>query len=317
MRAVRYHEHGGPEVLTVDTIDTPEPGDGEVLVDVRAAAINPVDTYFREGSYEPPGLPMIPGSDLAGVVTETGPGVDVAPGDRVFATGLGNGQQGTCAEQAVVPVEFLAPIPESVEFTTAAASALVGVTAFRALVARSGLEPGERCLVHGGNGGVGHMAVQLAATTGASVTTTARPQYHEQLHELGADDVLDYGEEALESAVRHAGAPDVILDHRLDDYLSFDVRVAAQGGRIAAIGNTDPAATFENVPATRGKEITVNHVSMFNTPDIGAVLDRLGRLAATGAVAAVVDREYDLAGVADAQEAVRSESFLGKFVVVP
>ena len=318
MRAVRYHDHGGPEVLIVEEIPAPDPGHGEVLVDVRAAAVNPVDTYFREGSYAPPELPMIPGSDLAGVVAAVGPEVDdYEEGDRVFATALGNDHQGTCAEQAVVPTEFLAPLPGSVSFETGAASALVGATAFQALIARSGLEVGESCLVHGGNGGVGHLAVQLADAAGTSVTTTARPTYRDRLRELGADTVLDYGRDDLESAIEAAGAPDVLLDHRLDDYLSLDVRVAAHGGRIAAIGNSDPAATFENVPATRGKEVTVNHVSVFNTPDVSAVLERLARLMDDGDFGAVVAREYDLEGVAEAQESVLSESVFGKFVVVP
>jgi NADPH2:quinone reductase len=317
MRAVRFHEHGGPEVLTVDDIERPTPGDGELLVEVEAAAVNPVDTYFRDGAYEPGELPWIPGSDCAGTVAAVGGGTEYAVGDRVFATGLGNWLQGTCAEYALVPESHAARLPEGVGFDAGAAVALVGVTAFQTLVAACSLEPGERALVHGGSGGVGHVAVQLADAAGARVTTTASPESHDRLRELGADDVLDYRRDDLETAVVEAGRPDVVLDHRLDDYLQFDVDVAAQGARIAAIGNTDPDATFENVPQCRGKSLSVHHVSMFNTPEFGAVLGRLGTLVADGELLPVVARRYGLAEVADAQEAVMTESFFGKLVVEP
>ena len=317
MRAVRYHEHGGPDVLRVEDVSRPEPGAEELLVAVEAAAVNPVDTYFREGSYPPGELPWIPGSDVAGVVEEAGEDTDLEAGDRIVATALGNDHQGTCAEYAVVPEAFAAPLPDSVGFEQAAAGALVGVTAWQSLIAACGLEPGGRALVHGGNGGVGHLAVQLAATTGADVTTTAGPEYHDRLEDLGAETVLDYAREDVEDAILEAGEPDVILDHRLDDYLGLDCRVAGFDADIAAIGNTDSEATFPNVPAARGKALTVHHVSMFNTPDIGGVLERLVRLYERGDIEPVVAETYDLEDVADAQVDVLEESVLGKLVVVP
>ncbi|MFD1588975.1 NADPH:quinone reductase [Halorientalis brevis] len=318
MRAVRYHEHGGTDVLQVDEIDRPTPAGGDVLVDVAAAAINPVDTYFREGSYEPATLPMIPGSDVAGTVAAVGEGVTAfEEGDRVFATGLGNDRQGTCAEYVAVPTDSLARLPDSVDFRTGAASALVGVTAWQSLIAAGDLEPGARALVHGGSGGVGHMAVQLADATGARVTTTASPTYHDRLRDLGADDVFDYGRDDLADAIAAAGQPDVVLDHRLDDYLSLDAEVAASGATIAAIGNADLQACFENVPRCRGKALTVEHVSMFNTPDMGAVLDRLAVLMADGNLDAEIAHTYDLDGIAEAHRAVLEDSYFGKLVVEP
>lgn len=318
MRAVRYHEHGGPETLRVDEIDRPEPTANEVLVSVEAAGINPVDTYFRDGSYQPAQLPWIPGSDCAGTVVEAGDAVArVDEGDRVFATGLGNSLQGTCAEYVAVPESHLAVLPDSVSFEVGAGVALIGVTAWQTLVEACGLEPAERVLIHGGSGGVGHVAVQLAAATGARVTTTASPGYHSRLAELGADDVFDYARDDLADAVVDAGRPDVVLDHRLDDYLSFDMEVAAQGGRVGAIGNTDSAATFEDVPRCRAKALSVHHVSMFNTPDFGAVLDRLAVLMEDGELTAEVARRYDLDDVADAHRDVLDDSFLGKLIVTP
>jgi len=317
MEAVRFREHGGPEVLGVEEVDRPDPGEDEVLLEVEAAAVNPVDSYFREGSYPPGALPWIPGSDAAGTVAAVGDGAGYEVGDRVFATGLGNSDPGTCAEYVAVPEDLLAPLPDGVDFATAAAVALVGVTAWQSLVAACDLRPADRALVHGASGGVGHVAVQLADAAGARVTATASPAYHDRLVDLGADDVFDYRRDDLQAAVAAAGRPDAVLDHRLDDYLGFDAEVAAHGATVAAIGNEGPSATFEDVPACRGKELTVDHVSMFNTPDMGGVLARLGRLVADGELTAVVAREYDLSGVGEAQRAVMEDSFLGKLVVRP
>ncbi|WP_227373632.1 NADPH:quinone reductase [Haladaptatus halobius] len=318
MRAVRFHEHGGPEVLRVDDIDRPDLNDDELLVSVRTTAVNPVDTYFREGSYRPGDLPWIPGSDFAGVVEAVGVDVEeFAEGDRVFGTGLGNDRPGTCAEYVATPTDRVAHLPEGVGFDEGAAVALVGVTAWRALVDHAGLEPAESCLVHGGSGGVGHVAVQLAAATGARVTTTASGQYHDRLDALGTRTVLDYARDDLADAVREAGEPNVILDHRLDDYLQFDADVAAQGARVVGIGNEDVEAGFENVPAARSKELTVTLMSMFNTPDISAVLARLARLVADGKIVPEIAQVYSLDEVDAAQRDVIEESFLGKLVVEP
>ncbi|UPV74611.1 NADPH:quinone reductase [Halorussus limi] len=319
MRAVRYHEHGGPDVLKVEDAEKPEPDDGEIRVEVRAAGVNPVDTYFREGSYEPPELPMIPGSDLAGVVDAVGEGVDdFAAGDRVFATGLGNDRQGTYAEFAVAPTDRVAHLPESVDFAQGAAAALVGVTAWRALVDHAELDPAETCLVHGGSGGVGHVAVQLADAAGARVVTTASEEYHARLEELGAHAALDYRREDLADAVvEAAGRPDAILDHRLDQYLDFDAEVGAQGVRVVGIGNTEPAAGFENIAAARGTEMALHLMSMYNTPDMAVVLRKLAQMLAEGDLDPQISARYDLDHAADAQRAVLHDSFLGKLVVEP
>jgi NADPH2:quinone reductase len=318
MRAVRYHEHGGPEVLTVEDVDRPTPADDELLVAVGAAAVNPVDTYFREGSYPPGDLPWTPGSDFAGEVAAVGDAVDgFAPGDRVFGTALGNDRPGTCAEYVAAPTDRVVRLPNGVGFEEGAAVALVGVTAWRALVDHAGLEPAERCLVHGGSGGVGHVAVQLGAAVGARVTATASERYHDRLDPLGADDVLDYARDDLADAVRDAGAPDVVLDHRLDDYLQFDADVAARDARVVGIGNRDAAAGFEDVPAARSKELTLTLMSMFNTPDVAAVLERLARLVADGEIAPEIADSYGLDAVDEAHRAVLEESFCGKLVVEP
>jgi NADPH2:quinone reductase len=318
MRAVRYHEYGDPDVLAVETVDRPEPRADELLVEVHAAAVNPVDTYFRTGEYTPAGLPMIPGADFAGTVTATGPGVQShEPGDRVFGTGLGRNRQGTYAEYAVGPEDNLAKLPDGASFQEAAAVALVGVTSWRALMDHGGLALGDTCLVHGGSGGVGHVAVQLAAAGGATVIATARPEYQDRLAELGADSTFDYRREDLAEAVIDAGRPDVILDHRLDDYLQFDATVGHVGTRVVGIGNTNPAAGFEDVAAARAKDLQLVLMSMFNTPSYRPILSQLATRMDEGDLQPEIARTYDLAEAAAAQRAVLDDQFLGKLVVEP
>jgi NADPH:quinone reductase-like Zn-dependent oxidoreductase len=319
MRAVRYHEHGGPEVLTVEEVDPPAAGPDEVVVDVAAAGVNPVDTYFREGAYEPYTLPMVPGVDAAGEVVAVGETVtEYDPGDAVVATGLSMDHQGACAERVAVPTDRLAALPDDVDPVAAGGAGVVGVTAWRALIDHAALRPTESVLVHGGSGGVGHVAVQVAAAAGARVVTTAAPEYRDRLLALGADRVLDYDRDDLADAVRDAtGGADVILDHRLDDYLQFDAEVAAQGGRIVGIGENDPAVGFSDDGVARGKDLEYQFMSMFNTPTLAVPLRRLARLFAADDLTVEVARTYDLDGVAAAHRDVLSDSFLGKLVVVP
>jgi NADPH:quinone reductase-like Zn-dependent oxidoreductase len=320
MRAVRYHEHGGAEVLRVDEIDRPEPADDEVVIEVAAAGINPVDTYFREGSYEPFTRPMIPGVDAAGEVVAVGSDTTgFEAGDAVVATGLSKDHYGACAEYVAVPIDRAAVLPAGVDPVAAGGAGVAAVTAWRALIDHGDLEPAQTALIHGGSGGVGHAAVQLAAATGARVVTTAAPEYHDRLEELGADAVLDYARDDLREAVGEAsaGGPDVILDHRLDDYLQFDADVAAQGARIVGIGENDPAVGFTNDGAARGKELTYQFMSMFNTPTLARPLERVAHLLGEGDLTVEVARTYDLEEVADAHRDVMADSFLGKLVVTP
>lgn len=317
MRAIRFHEHGGTDVLQLDDdVDEPTPNAHEIRVRIHAASVNPVDTYFRDGSYEPGGLPWIPGTDFAGKVKAVGDGVDrFEVGDRVFGTGLGGDRPGTYAESTTVPEDRIAHLPDNVGYDEGAAIGVAGVTSWRALVDHAGLEPAETVLVHGGSGGVGHAAVQLAAATGARVLTTANPDYAAQLRNMGADEVFDYARDDLADAVVEAGRPDVILDHRLDDYLDFDATVAKTGTRVVGIGNTVPEAGWENVAAARGKDIQLTLMSMFNTPRMADHLEKLAQLMSDDDIEPYVARTYDLADAADAQRDVMQDSFLGKLVI--
>jgi NADPH:quinone reductase-like Zn-dependent oxidoreductase len=324
MRAVRYHESGDPDVLSVTDLERPEPGAGELLVEVRAASVNPVDAKFR--AWGVPDGPKTTGSDLAGVVESVGPGVDdYEVGQRVFGTGLHSTRfdGGSFAEYAVVPTDLLAPLPEEVDFETGAAVALVGVTAWRAFVDHAGLEPGGAAFVHGGNGGVGHVAVGLADAMGASALATARPEHHDTVAEFGAEAVFDYSSEDLTEAVLGAvqGGADVVLDHMPGTYLGSDVELASFGGDIVIIAGGE--ATFPDVSAARSKELTLHPMSMTNLvdhaemPDIAPILSRLGRLVADGRLDVAIDRTLPLSEAAEAHRAVLEESIVGKIVVVP
>jgi NADPH2:quinone reductase len=320
MRAVRFHEHGGTDVLQVDDIDRPDPNSGEVLVEVHGAGVNPVDTYFREGSYQPFTMPMIPGVDVAGEVVAVGDGVEeFSEGDSVVGTGIGKDHYGGYAEYAAVPTDRLAVVDDDVDLVAAGGLGVAAVTAWRALVDHANLKPADVVLIHGGSGGVGHAAVQIAAATGAHVVTTAAPEYHEQVSDLGADVVLDYGRDDLAEAVEEAGdgGVDVILDHRLDDYLQFDADVANLGCRVVGIGENDPQVGFSQSSAARGKDLQVTLMSMFNTPDLSAALEKVGYLVDEGDLEISVARTYGLDEAADAQRAVMEDSFLGKLVVTP
>lgn len=320
MRAVTLHSHGGPEVLEVTEIDRPLPGDHELLVEVAAAGVNPVDTYFREGSYEPVGLPFTPGVDVAGTVAGVGEFVDgFEPGDRVFGTGIGNAtHQGAYAEFATVPADRVVELPDAVGLREAGAAGVVAGTAWRALVDHAAISPAEFCLVHGGSGGVGHAAVQIADAVHARVVTTARPEYHDALAGLGAETVLDYARDNLAEAVIEAsgGGVDIVLDHRLEDYLQFDADVAAESCRVIGIGeNAEPG--FERVGTARSKDVSYQFMSLFNAPNLTAILQGVAHLVEAGALSIEIARRYDLDEAATAQRAVMEDSVFGKLVIEP
>ena len=321
MRATRLQEHGGPEMLEVVEIDRPDPGTAELLVEVAAAGVNPVDTYFREGSYAPVELPFTPGVDVAGVVAGVGAGVEgVETGDRVVGTGIGNADyQGAYAEYATIPADRVVVLPEDVDPTEAGAAGVAAVTAWRALIDHADLDPAEHCLIHGGAGGVGHAAVGIAAAVSARPIATAAPQYHDAVAGLGAETVLDYARDDLGDAIREAsgGGVDAVLDHRLDEYLQFDAEVAGEGARVVGIGENSPETGFTNVGVARSKDVSYQFMSMFNTPDLRVPLRGVAHLMSTGALDIEIARTYDLSEAGEAQRAVLEDSFLGKLAIEP
>jgi NADPH:quinone reductase-like Zn-dependent oxidoreductase len=319
MRAVRYHEYGGDDVLGVDEVDRPTPDADEVLVEMRAASVNPVDVMFRSGEYGDVRLPSIPGGDGAGVVAAVGEAVDrFEEGDRVFASGMDRAEGGTCAEYAAIPETKLAHLPNDVSFEGGAAIANVGATAWTALEEVAGIRAGDRVLTHGGAGGVGHVAVQIASASGAEVIATAGSDTaRERVRELGADTVLDYdsgtlAEDAL--AATDGEGVETVLDHRLQAYLELDLEVLAEDGQLVCLMGNIPDAS--GVPFYT-KEITVRALRMDNHPVRAPTLRRLVRLVERDELTPVVADTYDFEDVAQAQQDVLVGGYVGKLVVTP
>ncbi len=319
MRAVRYHEYGSADVLQVDDVERPTPAAGEALVEIRAASVNPVDVLFRTGEYGEVSLPSTPGGDGAGVVVSTGEAVDrFVEGDRVIVSGMDRAEGGTFAEYAAVPESKLAHLPEEVSFEAGGAIGNVGATAWTALEEVAGIKAGDRVLVHGGSGGVGHAAVQIASASGADVITTAGSKTaRERVHNLGATTVLDYESETLaEDALAATGGDGVelVLDHRLEEYLGLDFEVLAEGGHTVSI--------MGHVPETSGvslykKQATVQAVQMDARPVRTPLLQRVVRLLERGDLTAVVADTYGFEEASQAQREVLAGGYVGKLVVTP
>ncbi|WP_315861134.1 NADPH:quinone reductase [Aeoliella mucimassa] len=206
MKAAYINDTGSPDVIQVGEVPTPEPLEGQVLVRVTAAAVNPIDTYIRSGAVtaELP-KPFVIGSDFAGVIEAMGPGVDeLPPGLRVWGTNQGLlGRQGSFAEYLVADADMVYQTPGNVSDEQAAAASLVGMTAHLGLVREANLQAGETLFVNGGSGGVGSMVVQMAKLLGATVITTAGSDEKAEIcRQYGADLVLNYRTDDVEAEVR-------------------------------------------------------------------------------------------------------------------
>lgn len=244
MRAVIMREPGGPEVLELAEIDKPEQcGENQVLIRVLAAGVNPIDTKLRgRGLYFPDNLPAVLGCDGAGIVEKVGSGVEhLQAGDQVYYCygGLGQKDCGNYAEYALVNADFVAGKPDSLGFDEAAAAPLVLITAWEALFDRAGIHTGQKVLIHGGAGGVGHVAIQLAKIAGAEVATTVSSDEKAAfVQELGADLIINYKTEDVHDRVMvwtDGQGVDVAFDTVGGDAFSQCVSVMAHYGDLVTI----------------------------------------------------------------------------------
>jgi NADPH:quinone reductase-like Zn-dependent oxidoreductase len=212
MKAIRIHSYGGREVLRYEDVPRPKPKKGETLIRVHAAGVNPLDWKVRAGLLNgsiPQKLPLIPGWDLSGVVEQVGPDVSrFKKGDEVFAM-ADPSRDGAYADYIAVRETHVAMKPKSLHHVYAAATPVSALTAWRSLFALGQLQSGQRILIHGGSGGVGHFAVQLAKWKGAYVIATASTKNQELLRKLGADESIDYTTQAFEDAAQKI---DMVLD---------------------------------------------------------------------------------------------------------
>ncbi|MFE6159697.1 NAD(P)H-quinone oxidoreductase [Streptomyces sp. NPDC056486] len=324
MHAITIPEAGGPEALVWAEVPDPVPGEGEVLVDVVASAVNRADLLQRQGFYNPPpGSSPYPGLECAGRVTDIGAGVSGWEiGDEVCALLAGGGY----AEQVVVPVGQLMPVPQGVDLVTAAALPEVTSTVWSNVFMISHLRPGETFLVHGGSSGIGTMAIQLAKAVGATVAVTAGSK--EKLdfcRELGADILINYREqdfvEEIKSATDGAGA-DVILDNMGAKYLDRNVQTLATNGRLAIIGMQGGVKGELNIATLLNKRAAVTATSLRGRPAaekatiVAAVREHVWPLIAAGHVRPIVDQTVPMSDAAAAHRVLEESSHIGKVLLV-
>jgi NADPH:quinone reductase-like Zn-dependent oxidoreductase len=241
MRAVCIYAYGGPEVLVYEDAPCPRPRDGEVLIRVHAAGINPVDWKIREGRLKdmiPTTFPLVLGWDVSGVVETVGGNMSrLAGGDEVFSR-PDISRDGAYAEYIVVAGSEVALKPKSIDHVHAAALPLAGLTAWQALVETGGISAGQRVLIHGAAGGVGHLAVQLAKWKGAHVIGSASQRNHAFLRQLGVDQVVEYPEERFEEWVQPV---DVVLDTVGGETQDRSWKVLKRGGILVSIASPPSA----------------------------------------------------------------------------
>ncbi|WP_137293049.1 NAD(P)H-quinone oxidoreductase [Nocardioides dongxiaopingii] len=323
MRAVVADGAGGPEILSVQEVADLTPGPGEVLVEVAATAVNRADALQRQGHYPPPpGASATIGLECSGTVAALGEGVDgPRVGDEVCALLAGGGY----ASQAVVPVGQLMPVPEGVDLVTAAALPEVACTVFSNVFMVAGLKPDETFLVHGGAGGIGTFAIQLAKALGARVLTTGGSA--EKLAfcaDLGADVTISYRDQDFVEVVREVtdgAGVDVILDNMGGSYLDRNVDALATEGRLVVIGLQGGAKgelPLGKLLAKRGAVIATS-LRGRPLPDkaaiCAAVVEHVWPLVADGTIRPVVDRTLPLEEVAAAHRRMDEGGHTGKIVL--
>ena len=301
MKAIVIHSSGGPEVLKYEDAPRPQPKDDEVLIRVMAAAVNPVDVFIREGRSNQ--FPLIPGMDAAGVVEQVGNKVTkFRRGDAIYAY-LSFEEQGGYAEFAVTKQDHAALKPKSIDFEQAAAVPLAATTAWQALVDKAGLSTGQTVLIHGGSGGVGTFAVQIAKARGAKVIATASTANQDLLKQLGVDQPIDYTTTKFEDVVKDV---DVVLNAVRGDTLARSYGVVKKGGIIVSItGEPDPAELEKH---------GIKGTGLGAQPD-AKVLDELAKLIDSGKITPIVSAVMPLADIVKAHQQIASRHTRGKIVL--
>jgi NADPH:quinone reductase-like Zn-dependent oxidoreductase len=340
MKAVFFRRHGGNEVLEYGDWPDPHPGAGEVVVGIRAAAANHLDIFVRDGIPNVP-LPQVPGADGSGVVEELGPGVaGLMPGDRVLIQPglfdaacefcrsgeqslcvkfqiLGEHAPGTFAEKVVVPARNLFPIPENLSFEQAAAFPLSYQTAWRMIVGRGGVTPGDTVLIHGVGGGVAWAALEIALLTGARViATTSSEAKAVDAREAGAELVIDYSAEDVGEAVRRhtrKRGVDVVVDSVGEKTWMTSLKAVRRGGRIVTCGCTTGPNPAEEIRLIYWKQISILGSTMANDREFRQLLAAV----ASGRLLPRIDRVLPLSRAAHAYRLLEEGRQFGKIVLVP
>ncbi|HFD78932.1 MAG TPA: alcohol dehydrogenase [Gammaproteobacteria bacterium] len=330
MKAIQMTAAGAPEVLETVDLPIPEPADNEILVRVRAAGVNPVDAKLRSrGVFFENALPAVLGCDGAGVVEGIGRHVTLfQPGDEVWFCNGGLGrEQGNYAEYTVVDERVARRKPASLDFEQAGAAPLVLITAWEALFDRAGLEAGQSVLIHGGAGGVGHVAIQLAKNAGARVCTTVGTDDNAEFAlALGADRAINYHDIDFVEAVREwseSCGVDVALDIMGGRVFQDSIRAVAHYGALVTL--LDPGSGIEWKEA-RNRNLRIGFELMLtpmleNLPAArehqGEILDRCAAQADEGRLSIVVTQRFPLEQAAEAHRQIETGHTRGKLVLIP
>ena len=311
MQAVRFHEYGAPAVLRCEEVPAPDLLPDHLLVDVRAAGVNPIDWRIRKGQlkwvdWTP--LPRTPGADVAGIVRAVGTDVEAfQEGDRVFAM-LDPRTAGGYAEQAAVPATHAAIAPSSLSMVEAAGLPLVTLTAIQALRDQAHLAVGDHVLVNGASGGVGTVAVQWAKARGATVTGVCSHRNVDLVAALGADDVIDYTQEDV---TRHDAAFDIVFD-AFGNLSWRQMRATLRPGGRFVTTDISPQRFAETVLTRAWPGASAAFVMV--TPS-GADLETVAGLVEKGAIQAVIDRTYPLCEAVGAHRYSETKRAQGKIVL--
>ncbi len=320
MRAVIAPEPGGPESLTLTDLPDPEPAPGEVVIDVVASAVNRADLQQRQGNYPPPpGASDVLGLECSGRISALGEGVEgLQVGDEVCALLAAGGY----AEKVNVPAGQVLPLPPGVDVTTAAAFPEVACTVWSNVFMIAGLQPDETLLVHGGAGGIGTMAIQLASALGARVFATAgSPEKLELCESLGAERAISYRDEDFVEVLTEAGGADVILDNMGAKYLGRNVSALATEGRLVVIGLQGGVKGELNLGALLRKRGAVIATGLRSRPTeekaaiCAAVEEHVWPLIGEGRVRTLVHEQVPLEEVARAHELMESGAHSGKILL--
>ncbi|CDX22238.1 Alcohol dehydrogenase zinc-binding domain protein [Mesorhizobium sp. ORS 3324] len=303
MQSVRIHAFGGPEVLRLETEPTPEPEPEEILVRVHAASVNPVDYKIRNGGYDAQDrLPLTLGRDFSGVVERCGAKVDAfKPGDAVYA--LLTPDRGGYAEFVAVKARDCAAKPKSLDHVHAAAVPLAALTAWQGIFDNASLSAGQRILIHGAAGGVGHFAVQFAKANGATVYATCSGSDIDFVRSLGAEVAIDYKNQRFEDKVRDV---DVVYDLVAGDTQERSWSVLKEGGIIVS--------TLQQPSKEKAAERNARGAHYMTKPN-GGQLAEIGQLIDAGAVRVEVGKVFPLRQAADAERALEEGHVRGKLVL--
>ncbi len=318
MNAIRVQQFGGPEVLQVAEVPDLTPGPGQVLVQLHAAGVNPVETYIRAGQYARlPALPFTPGTDGAGVITALCPEVTGwQVGQRVYLAGS---ITGTYASQALCEPAHLHPLPDGVSFAQGAALGVPCTTAHLALFYRGQAKSGETVLVHGATGGVGSAVVQLAAAAGLTVYGTGGSEVgREAVRQAGATAVYDHHDSAYPAKLLEATGGhgvNLIIEMLANVNLGRDLALLAPGGRVVVVGSRGPVEINPRDLMSRNSD--VRGLMLFACPPaaITAAHEALVEALTAGTLKPVISREFSLQEAPQAHAAVMSAGASGKIIL--